>query len=83
MYKKNSWGDCDEFVTVKFPSVFKLCRYRVNAGSNLSTVTFGTVSKMCRHRVNAVQVSDVIFLQVTRILYGDRELSSLSKLTIE
>ena len=40
--------------TVKFLTVFKLCRYRVNASSNFATVTFFTVFKMCRYRVNAV-----------------------------
>ena len=45
---------CKEFLTVKFHTVFKLFRYRVNASSNCAAVTFFTVFKMCRHRVNAV-----------------------------
>ena len=49
---------CNEFFTVKFPTVFKLFRYRVNATSSFAAVTFLTVFKMCRHRVNAVLVSE-------------------------
>ena len=45
---------CQEFLTVKFPAIFKLFRHRVNASSNSATVTFFTVFKMCRHCVNAV-----------------------------
>ena len=30
-FASNSWGDCNKLVNVKFPTVFKLCRYRVNA----------------------------------------------------
>ena len=37
--------------TGKFPIVFKLFRYCVNASSNFATVTFFTVFKMCWHRV--------------------------------
>ena len=36
---------CNEFFTVKFPTVFKFFRYRVNASSNFATVTFFTFSK--------------------------------------
>ena len=35
---------CNEFFTVKFPTVFKLFQHRVNASSNFATVTFFTVS---------------------------------------
>ena len=45
-----------EFLTVKFHTIFKLFRYRVNASSNFAAVTFFTVFKMCRHRVNAVLI---------------------------
>ena len=43
---------CNEFFTVRFPTVFTLFRYRVNASSNFATVTFFTVFKMCWHRVS-------------------------------
>ena len=42
--------------TINFPTVFKLCRHRVNASSNFAAVTFFTVFKMYRHRVNAVSI---------------------------
>ena len=45
---------CNEFFTVRFPTVLELFRYRVSASSNFATVTFFTDFKMCRHRVNAV-----------------------------
>ena len=45
---------CNQLLTDKFPTVFKLIRYRVNASSDFATVTFFIVFKMCRHRVNAV-----------------------------
>ena len=48
---------CKEFLTVKFHTIFKLFRYRVNASSNFAAVTFFIVFKMCRHRVNAVLVT--------------------------
>ena len=54
MYISLASKSCNEFFTVKFRTVFKLFRYRVNASSNFATVTFFTVFKMCRHRVNAV-----------------------------
>ena len=31
---------CNEFSTVKFSTVFIMCRHRVNASSNFATVTF-------------------------------------------
>ena len=45
---------CNDFFTIRFPTVLKLFMYRENASSNFATVTFLTVFKMCRHRVNAV-----------------------------
>ena len=68
---------CNEFFTVRFPPVFKLFRYRVNASSNFATVTFFTVFKMCRHCVNAVSVACNIrliatFYQLCMLLFGRR-----------
>ena len=54
-----------EFLIVKFRSVFKLFRHRVNASSNSATVTFFTVFKMCRHRVNAVLDEKILFGKIT------------------
>ena len=53
---------CNESFSVKFPTVFKLCRYRLNASSNFATVTVFTVFKMCRHRVNAIQMENLLTL---------------------
>ena len=54
--------------TINFPTVFKLCRHRVNASSNLAPVTFFTVFKMCWHRVNAVLDEKILFGKITRHL---------------
>ena len=45
---------CKGFFAVKFRTVFRLFRHRVNASSNSATVKLFTVFKMCRHRVKAV-----------------------------
>ena len=47
----------NEFFTIRFPTVFKLLRYRVNASSNFAAVTFFTVFQLCRHRVKGVLIS--------------------------
>ena len=33
----NSWGACNEFITVKFPTIFKLIGHRLNVTSNFAT----------------------------------------------
>ena len=45
---------CNEFFTVKFPTVFKLLQHCVTACSNFATVTIFIVFKMSRHLVNVV-----------------------------
>ena len=42
---KKKKKSCKEFLTVKFPIIFKLFRHRVNASSNFATVTFSSYSK--------------------------------------
>ena len=45
---------CNDFFAIKYPTVFKLLRHRVNANSDFATVTVFSVVKVCRHRVNVV-----------------------------
>ena len=55
------WGNCNEFVTVMFPTVFKLFPNRVKASSYCATVIFFTVLKECLQSVNA----DLVFTSIT------------------
>ena len=54
MYVSSASKPCNKFLTIKFPTTFKLFQHRVNASSNFADVAFFTIFKMCQHRVNAV-----------------------------
>ena len=67
---------CNEFFTIKFPTVFKLCRDRVNASSNFATVTFfhrfQSVPASCERSLSSVAKTKTVPLWMSRRRKGEK-----------
>ena len=60
-----SCGDCNDSVTVNFPTVYKFSRCWVKASNDFVTVTFYTVFKLCQCRVSVICLKQLVNFYVT------------------